>query len=310
MTRAPRARAPMIAAAVLLLAAAPRVARADDVPRVGVVVAVHVNLNADEASALGGALGVVLREVLVVDVVAGDEAQRRLPEGGVEELCLTRPECVRDIAARLNADQLLFLVAVRLGTRVQIDPTWTNADGSQTVSRDAIVFEKDRPPRDQFMEAAAKLLPDARRRPPGQPVPPPDTRTADAGGSAAVDATLASPPVEGERGFLARIHTGTWIAGGVAVVALGGGIAFGLSARSADHDLDQRGCDTMACDPDDVDALERKMLLADVLYGTAVVAAGAAVAIQLVWGGRDDEPPPVAVTGGQGGAGVAYTTRF
>ena len=302
----------MIAATALLLAAAPRVARADDLPRVGVVVAVHVNLNAEEASALGGALGAVLREVLVVDVVAGDEAQRRLPDGGVEELCLTRPECVRDIAARLNADQLLFLVAVRLGTRVQIDPTWTNADGSQTVSRDAIVFEKDQPPREVYMAAAAKLLPDIPRRPAGQAVPPPqeETRTADATGASAADVTLASPPVEGERGFLARIHTGTWIAGGIAVAALGGGIAFGLSARSADHDLDERGCDRVACDPDDVEALERKMLFADVLYGTAVIAAGTAVAIQLIWGGRADEPPPVAVTGGHGAAGVAYTTRF
>ena len=89
-----------VALAALLVGVAPGVARADDVPRVGVVVAVHVNLNADEASALGGALGAVLRETLVVDVVAGEEAQRRLPDGGVEELCLTRPECVRDIAAR------------------------------------------------------------------------------------------------------------------------------------------------------------------------------------------------------------------
>jgi hypothetical protein len=290
-----------------LALAAPRAARADDVPRVGVVVAVHVNLNADEASALGGALGAVLRETLVVDVVAGDEAQRRLPEGGVEELCLTRPECVRDIAARLNADQLLFLVAVRLGTRIQIDPTWTNADGSQTVSRDAIVFEKDRPPRELFMEAAAQLLPDAARRPPGQPAPPPD-RTADrTPPPSASDVTLASPPVEPERGL--HIHRGTWIAGGVAVAALGGGIAFGLAARSADHDLDERGCDESPCDPDDIDALERKMLLADVLYATALVSAGTAVAIQLLWG-RGDDPPPVAVTGGADAASVSFSGRF
>src|SRR5690606_11658628 len=122
-----RLRALSAAALALSLLVGAAGARAEDrVTRLGVVVAVQVNMTAEEAEALGAAVGEGLREALVIDVVAGGHAARRLPEGGVGELCVARPDCVRDVAARLGADQLLFLVAVKLGSRVQIEPTWAS----------------------------------------------------------------------------------------------------------------------------------------------------------------------------------------
>jgi hypothetical protein len=105
--------------------------------------------------------------------------------------------------------------------------------------------------------------------------------------------------------------TTPWIAGGVAVAALAGGIGFGLAARSAEGDLEDRDCGSgtpQACPDSDVDSLERKALLADVFYGTALVAAGAAVFIQLKWGTRT-EPTPISVTPTSDGAGAALTVR-
>ena len=291
-----------VAAALVLLAAAPAAAQVERVARVGVVVAVHVNMSEDEAQALGGQIGDGLRDALVVDVVAGAQAARRLPPRGVGELCVARPECVKDTAARLDTDQLLFLVVVRLGKRVQVEPTWTDATGGQSASRDTIVLEGDASPREVFAGAATRLLPGIAVRTQSaaatEPVPPSGATEPPPTGGADVVAPAPAPAPR------RRIHLGTWIAGGVAVAALAGGIGFGLAAKSADSDLEDRGCgETVACD-DDADSLEKKALLADVFYGTAVVAAGAAVFIQLRWGGRA-EPAPVSLAPTSDGAGAA-----
>ena len=302
-------RAGVVATLAALVGLAPDAgAQAKRVTRVGVVVAVHVNMSEDEAQALGDQVGAGLRDALVVDVVAGAQAARRLPPKGVGELCVARPECVKDTAARLDADHLLFLVVVRLGKRVQVEPTWTDATGAQSASRDTIVLDAGAAPREVFAGAATRLLPrvTVRTAPaatePGPtqtttgPVPSTETSTETPGG-----ADLVTPAPAPRR----RIHLGTWIAGGVAVAALAGGVGFGLSARSAESDLEDRDCVAMSCD-DEADSLERKALLADVFYGTAIVAAGAAVFIQLKWGTRA-EPAPVSLAPTSDGAGAALT---
>ncbi|HLU65018.1 MAG TPA: hypothetical protein VKZ63_02005, partial [Kofleriaceae bacterium] len=117
-------------------------------------------------------------------------------------------------------------------------------------------------------------------------------------------------PGEGARG--GGIHIGTWIAGGVAVAALAGGVGFGLAARSAESDLEKDGCGTrVTCDEGRIDSLETRMLAADVLYGVAAVSAAAAVVIQWRLGGADEPaPPPVAVTAGPRSIGLAVGGRF
>ncbi len=305
-------RAAVVAAAAALVAVAPPAAQAQTqrVARVGVVVAVHVNMGEDEAQALAEQVGEGLRDALVIDVVAGAQAARRLPPKGVGELCVARPECVKDTAARLDADQLLFLVIVRLGKRVQVEPTWTDATGAQSASRDTLVLDAGAAVPEVFAGAATRLLPGiavrTRTAPPGESTTTPPTGTVEpptTGPSSGGD-VVAGPAPAPRR----RIHLGTWIAGGVALAALGGGIAFGLAARSADSDLEDRGCGvTVSCD-DDADSLEKKALVADVFYGTAVVAAGAAVFIQLTWGTRA-EPAPLSLGPTSDASGAAITFR-
>ncbi|HEU5056308.1 MAG TPA: hypothetical protein VFU21_07275 [Kofleriaceae bacterium] len=297
-------RAGVGAALIALVALASDAAgQAKRVSRVGVVVAVHVNRTEEEAQALGDQIGAGLRDALVIDVVAGAQAARRLPPKGVGELCVARPECVKDTAQRLDADQLLFLVVVRLGKRVQVEPTWTDATGSQSASRDTIVLEAGAAPREVFAGAATRLLPEIAVRsqgaPPTEPAQP--TGAADPPPTGGADVVAPAPPPPRR-----RVHPGTWIAGGVAVAALAGGVAFGLAAKSGESDLEDDGCGTeVVCSESRIDSVERKALLADVFYGTAVVAAGAAVFIQLRWGTARREPAPVSVGPTSDGAGAA-----
>ena len=58
------------------------------------------------------------------------------------------------------------------------------------------------------------------------------------------------------------------------------------------------------CSDSRIDSVERKALVADVFYGTALVAAGAAVFIQLKWGTRA-EPAPISLTPTSDGTGAA-----
>jgi hypothetical protein len=305
-------RAGVVAAAAALVALAPPAqAQTQRVARVGVVVAVHVNMSEDEAQALGEQIGEGLRDALVVDVVAGAQAARRLPPQGVGELCVARPACVMDTASRLDAEHLLFLVVVRLGKRVQVEPTWTDATGAQSASRDTIVLDAGAAPREVFAGAATRLLPGIAVRtqtgPATDPVTPPTgtTDTPPTGPATGGDIVAPGPTPAPRR----RIHLGTWIAGGVALAALGGGVAFGLAAKSAESDLDDEGCGTTTvCSDSRIDSVERKALLADVFYGTAVVAAGAAVFIQLRWGTRA-EPAPLTVAPTSDGTGAALHLR-
>ncbi|HEU5057328.1 MAG TPA: hypothetical protein VFU21_12415 [Kofleriaceae bacterium] len=274
---------PVLAAATL---AGVTSARAEGL-RIGVVVATRVNVTEGEADALGSALADALRDQLVVDVVAGAESRRRLPAGGMPEDCVAQPSCVRDVAERLGADELLFLVVVRLGPRVQIDPTWARPRTEQVASRAAIVIEdgKQGAP-DLFAGRARRLFPEAPVR-------------------------LVNAPLTGERGSRGRrITRGAGIAGAVSLAALAGGIGLALAARSDYDELEADGCDRSACPgvDDRVDSMEDKALAADVLFGASAVAAGVAVILYL--GSGSGEEAPVRVGADSHGAHVWLGGRF
>lgn len=65
-----------------------------------------------------------------------------------------------------------------------------------------------------------------------------------------------------------------WILGGVGVVALGGAAYFGLHARSRLNEL--RDTCAPQCDPADKPAIQRELVISDVLLGAGVVSLGVA----------------------------------
>ncbi len=255
--------------------------------RIGGVVATRVNVTEGEADALGSALGDALRDQLVVDVVAGAEARRRLPAGGMPEDCVAQPTCLQDIGERLGADEVLFLVVVRIGPRVQIDSTWSRPREGQVASRAAMVLE------DGEQGAPALFASRSRRLFPEAPV------------------RLASAPLAGERASSRRrITRGVGIAGAVSLAALAGGIGLALAARSDYDELEDDGCAQAACPEvnDRVDSMENKALAADVLFGASAVAAG--VAVILYFGSGSGEESPVRVGADPHGAHVWLGGRF
>lgn len=280
----PHLLAGLLAAATLVTAAAS--ARAETL-RVGVVVATRVNVTEGEADALGSALGDALRDQLVADVISGAESRRRLPSGGMPEDCVARAACVQDIAERLGADELLFLVVVRIGPRVQIDPTWVRPRTEQVASRAALVVEDGKQGAPAvFARAARRLFPEAPVR--------------------NLNPTVLAEPRSGGR----RITRGVGIAGAVSLAALAGGIGLAVAARSDYDDLEADGCDRMACDGvgDRVDSMEDKALAADVLFATSAVAAGVAVILYL--GSGSAERAPVSVGADSHGAHVWLGGHF
>jgi hypothetical protein len=267
------------AAALLTIVFAPGRVLAEKAPRVGVVVSVQVNLKRSEAQGLSGALGRALHQRLVVDVIAGTEASRRLPAEGVSESCAVDEVCIRDVAQRLTADEILFLVAVRVGNRIQVDSTWVDPANGRNVSRPKVVMVKLDEAEARFADAASLILPDAVVRS--------EAAASDAnggnGGGAQIYVVRSTPR---------RMTVPAWISAGVTAAALGTAIGFGIGAAH-DHgrcqDLD--GTDERCTDAQ-LDNIDRKARVADI----AAIATGVGLVTTglIVWfSGGDIERVPV-----------------
>jgi hypothetical protein len=229
--------------------------------RVAIVVELTVNVAPERAVQLSAALADALHRELEVDAVGGADVARRLPEGGVPEECLAKKECVDDLARRLDANELLFLAMVQVGADIQIDSSWVSVTTGEVTSRPRVEILADARAGEVFSAAATRLLPHAKKRPlavvvqPGESKP---TRERDM-------------PLTG------------WIAGGVGVAALGGGIALGLSARSSFHHCDVPNDEVpLDCRGDDArDKIGKRALYADVLTGVGVIGLGTAIFLYL-----------------------------
>jgi hypothetical protein len=270
-------------------------ARADP-SRIGLVVATRVNLSEAEADTLATRLADVMRKQLEVDVIAGVDARRRLPPGGIADDCVARQDCMRDVASRLDGDELLFLFMVRLGARVQIDVTWSDPDIGQTASRSVLVL-----PADGGVEAERALAGAPRRF---LPHASPRTLTAEP----TADQLVVSPPV---RRTGRHLNAPTVATGMVAVAALGTGIGFAVAARKDYDELEQDGCHRQACPGVDgrIDRMERRALTADILFAGAGLAAATSAIFYLTSGGSE-ERMEIGAAPTEGGALFSFGGSF
>lgn len=272
------------AGAAAFVAVPPGRALADKAPRVGVVVSVQVNLNKSEVQKISQAMGRALRQRLVVDVVAGPEAIRRLPADGVSESCVVDEACIKDAAQRLTADELLFLVAVRVGNRIQVDSTWVDPANGRSASRPKVVMVKLDEAEARFADSASLILPDAAVRPTQQTGDGPDL----AGGEANAVVIRTTPR---------RMTIPAWVTGGLAVAAAGTSVGFFIVTRNDYNELEDQCARENNCDSTTWDPLKKKIdrnaITADILAGAAVVSAAATFVIWWTSGG-DIERVPVA----------------
>jgi hypothetical protein len=264
--------------------------------RVGIVVTTRVNVSEDRARDLASALGDAVHERLHVDVIAGADAERRLPPEGVPARCVVEVACREDLGRRLDADELLLLVMIGAGATVQIDATWSDVASGEVKSRPSIELGPAAGVHTGLARAVPDLLP---HLVPRSSEPRDDARV-----------VVVVPPARPGR----RLTPATLAAAGVGAGALIGTVVFSLSARRKFDTLDRDGCRRTPCRDADIDSLYRDTVLADALFGVAVVAVGAAVVFYVASDSEQPaaqaEPPPLSMTPLPGGVGLSLGGVF
>jgi hypothetical protein len=265
---------------------------AEPAPRIAVVIELAVNVDAARADELGAALADALNRELVVDAFGGTDVSRTLPEGGLPEECLGRPECVNDVAARLDAEQLLFLVVVQVGADVQVDCSWVDLATGVVSARPRVVLGSDARAVSVFAKAATRFLPDAEKR-------GPNTIVIGGGGGPIV------PRGEGRHMTLT-----SWIFTGVGGAALIAGGILAVSARSS-----YERCDNLAggCSDNTIDGIGHRSLAADISVAAALGCAVTTVILYLrsdTSASKPDEHAGLVVSPADRGALVGLSGQF
>jgi hypothetical protein len=229
--------------------------------KVAVVPGIAVNLDAAKVDALSQDLADALASELLVTAAGGLEVRRELPPEGVAPDCVTTPSCVADVARKLGASQLLFVVMVDTGSggSIQIDSTWVDVATNRTASRPPIDIASPTVARARFVDAAHQLLPDA----PLRPKPKHDTL---AGGK---PRHLTTPSI---------------LTGAAGIIGLGVGIGFGLDARSKYNSCNADG---VACTDERRTSIRHVALVAD---GGFFLAIAGAIATGLIYTGSAESP--------------------
>ena len=276
---------------VVILAALPRIASADPVrpkqrAKVAVVPGIVVNLDPARVDALTQDMAEALSSQLEVDALGGIEVRRRLPPGGLASSCIASEPCIADVARRLDAQQLLFVVLIDTGAggAIQIDSTWVDPVAHRSASRPAIDIASVGDAKARFTAMAQQLLPDA-------PVVP-RPRGASLG--------RMSDPVPRHFTVAGYIATGSVVAG------LSVGIALGLDTRSRYQDCTDQAHAGTACSTSRKDAIRRLALIADAGWAVAIGGTIAAAVLYATSG----EASHVVVEPLPGGAAVSATGRF
>jgi hypothetical protein len=227
------------------------VAHADRI-KVAIVPGIAVNLDSARVDALSQDLANALVTELDIDAVGGLEVRRQLPAEGVPADCFTQKACVDDVAKRVGANQLLFVVMVDAtgSGAVQVDSTWVDVATGKSASRPAVDLPSITDAKPRFAAVATQLLPDAPVRP------------KKSGGG-----MQGSMSKEVPRHFTPL----SYATAGVGVVGIGLGVALGLSARSK-----YNACESAQfCSDSERDKIRTRTIIADTgfVIGIAGVVA-------------------------------------
>jgi hypothetical protein len=267
-----------------MLLTLPRIARADHV-KVAVVPGIAVNLDAARVDALSQDLAAALSAELEVEAIGGLEVRRRLPAEGLPADCVANQVCIADVAKRLEAQQLLFVVMVDTGSggAIQVDSTWVDPARKVSTPRPAIDIVTIADAKSRFVSAARQLLPDA----PVRPKP----RGGNLGRmSAAIPRHLALP---------------SYVTAGATVVGVGVGVSLGIVTRGKYKDCEALTSAGASCASSRKDSIRRTALVADAGW---VIALGGAITTAVLYATSGEashvivEPTPEGITVGAFGS--------
>jgi hypothetical protein len=269
----------------VVMLALPRIASANHV-KVGVVPGTAVNLDAARVDALSQDLAEALSTELDVDAIGGLEVRRRLPITGLPPDCVANPSCIADVAKRLDAQQLLFVVMIDTGANgaIQVDSTWVDPAAHKSAARPAIDIITVADAKARFISAARQLLPDAPVR--AKPK------------TASLERVSAPVP--------RHVTTPTYLAAGATIVGLGVGTTFGLLARSKYKDCEDKSAMGTGCTQPDTDTIRTRALIADAGW---LIMLGGAIATTVLYA-TSSEASHVIVEPTPGGVAVTATGSF
>jgi hypothetical protein len=269
----------------IALGVGPRAAHADRL-KVAVVPSIAVNLDAARVDALSQDLAEALRTELDIETVGGLDVRRLLPSQGLPPDCVANQACVNDVAKRLGAQQLLFVVMIDTGSggAIQVDTTWVDAVAHLSAARPAIDIAAVAGAKSRFVSAATRLLPDA-------PVRPKPKATGIGRMSGAVPRHFTLP---------------TYLTAGGTLVGLGVGITLGTSARRKYQDCEDLASRGTDCSTSRRDSIRRTALVADVGW---LVAIGGTVATAVLYA-SSGEASHVIVEPTPGGAALTVIGSF
>lgn len=269
---------------LLVLLAMPRIAGAERI-RVAVVPSISVNLDATRVDALAQELADALRTELDIDSIGGLAVRRLLPLQGLPPDCVANQACIADVAKRLSAQQLLFVVMIDTGSggAIQVDSTWVDAQTKKSASRPAVDVASVANAKAQFSAAATQLLPDA----PVRPKP---------------EASIGKMSPAIPRHFTRA----SYLTAGTAAVGAGVGISIGIIVRNKYKDCEDQAARGTACTSSRRDSIRRTALIADLGW---TVALGGAVATAVLYATSGEESRLI-VEPTPGGVALSAVGRF
>lgn len=290
--------------------AAPQLALAAPV-RVALVVHPVINVTEAESKPIVAALAAAMRQRYQAEIVSGDAVRSKLPSSLPED-CVSDAQCIGEVGDRVGADQLLFLVIVRVGPKVQIDATWAEIRTGRSVPRDTIELDDAGPPRDEVLaEVAPTMLPRGTvatvesAKPRGQA--PAETKA-----EGRLPPAPTSSPWEAGNGSRVGLDTVAWGAAGVAAVSLGVGVALVLGGL-ADYDQQlELGCDQRQGEARGTcvaltDRFATRSTVANMLILGAGLSAATSIALFAASAAQEDS---WALSVTPDGVGVSYGGRF
>jgi len=143
--------------------------------KIGVAVSAVINGNEGTGPEVSEALGAAIETVLKATVVAGADAQGRLPEAARSETCLGDSACLVSAGKALGVDELLMLIIIDSEEDVKVEATWVDVATGKTALRPSISVAKSSDAMAElFLANASSLLPDVELRPVDNVVVPPE----------------------------------------------------------------------------------------------------------------------------------------
>lgn len=235
-------------------------------PELSVRLALAINVTSTAAASLTADLAQVLSD-------AG--RLRARVDAETDDVCLVDAACAEALVTEAGVQGLVFVVLRRIGSQVDIEATWFEPPLTYASLPRLRIDEQwsARLRREAFEHTARSWLEVLALAPRVA-----SSQDGEAEPIASITEPEAAPGPEGSERELTRVpglpllRPPTIIAASAAAALAAGAVAFGISAKADEAELEADGCAFRVCNQDRIDAMDNKALASDLLVVGAVVS--------------------------------------